>query len=347
MRVAADTLALRRWLGAAPEPTAVLVACREHENLDAWRTACDDEPQVVYRLEGCLADAPPAAILEVLAGGAVGVSGLLDGCADPPAARRVLIRAAKIAAAVGVVRPVLALGAPPLGDRATGAGHEHRRWRRRAATAPLLAVLDACAMPVSRRALVGLEGALGDLEEHPGIRLYSVVRELLAGAAVPAALAGIATGAAQLEAAQCCGNGVCVLACPTQALTLTVTDLAHHRRSTSAPDPAEQSAVVGAAAFSNDRLQQFALSVDPALCIDCGKCVELCPEGALSRVRPLPWAQALNGMSATLRVGVVRRCSRCGMPNQIPGSLCGVCAFRMSEPFGSELPLGFSRKVRS
>jgi ferredoxin len=191
-------------------------------------------------------------------------------------------------------------------------------------------------MPVSRRALMGLGGALGELETHPGLRLYTVVRELLGGAPVPSGLDDVLTGSAQLEAAQCCGSGVCVLACPAQALTLTVTDLV--------PGAAAPSArVVGAAAFSDEGLQQFVLNVDPALCIDCGQCVEMCPESAMSRVGPLPWAQALNGMQTTLQVGMVRRCSRCGMPNRDPDTMCAVCTFRTAEPFGSLLPAGFTR----
>jgi ferredoxin len=352
MTAEVDTLLLRRWLAAATVPNAVLVACREHEHLDAWRAPGPRAPQVLYRLGGCLADLPPAALLEILAGGAVSVTGLLDGCANPSAARNVLAYAGRIAAAVTVDQSVHALTNPPQatpepGDLPDRRGRSRRRTRP-PTTARELEVLDARAMPVSRRALVGLGGALGNVHAHPGLRLYAVVRELLAGAPLPSELEDIATGAARLEAAECCGNGVCVRTCPSQALTLTITDLTQAGVSTSAEDSAvhELESPVGAAAFSNDGLQQFVLTVDPALCIDCGQCVEQCPESAMSRVGPLPWAQALNGMATTLRVGMVRRCSRCGMPNRTPGPLCGVCAFRTSDPFGSQLPPGFVRQTR-
>lgn len=350
MRVEADTLPVRRWLAAASAPTAVLVACREHDHLDAWRVATPGKPQVVYRLDGCLAGVPPAALLEILASGAVSVGGLLDGCANASTARQVLARAGRIAAAVAVDRPVRALTGPPQLDPPPPArSARHRGLRRRAAPVEVLEVLDARAMPVSRRGLVGLGGTVGHLDAHPGLRLYAVVRELLGGAPVPSELADIPTGAAHLEAAQCCGSGVCVRTCPTQALTLKVTDLTEVGESRSAQDPdalRHEPQVVGAAAFSNDALQQFVLSVDPALCIDCGQCVEQCPESAMTRVGTLPWAQALNGMSTTLRVGMVRRCSRCGAPYRTPGSLCAVCAFRTSDPFGSQLPPGFTRQTR-
>jgi ferredoxin len=330
MTVPADTRPLRRWLAAAAARTGVLVACREHEHIDAWRVPSDGTPQIIYRLDGCVADVPPAAFLEILAGGALGVTALLDGCADPAAARRVVTRASRLAALVAVGQPVKILTAPPLAEPALAEPGRVSRFRR--GRPPLeREVLDARAMPVSRRALVGLDGALGDLDAHPGQRLFSVVRELLGGAPVPSELDDLPTGAGQLEAAQCCGSAVCVRTCPTQALRLTVTDLA----------------AVDGASSANDALQQFALTFDPAQCIDCGQCVELCPESAMSRVGPLPWSQALNGMPMTLRVAMVRRCTRCGMPNDAAGSLCAVCAFRTSDPFGSALPPGFVRKSRT
>jgi ferredoxin len=351
MRVEADTLAVRRWLAAAASPTAVLVACREHEHLDIWRSSRPGLPQVVYRLDRCLADVPPAALLEILAAGAVSVSGLLDGCANPSAARQVLARAGRIAAAVAVDHPVLVLTDPPGPSPAPpGVPDRHRRFTRRPVPLPLVEVLDARAMPVSRRGLVALVGAPGHVPAHPGLRLYAVVRKLLGGAPVPSELEDIPTGAAQLEAALCCGSGVCVRTCPTEALTLKVTDLVPVGVPRSSADPAAlppEPPGVGAAAFSNDALQQFVLSIDPARCIDCGQCVEQCPESAMSRSGTLRWAQALSGMHTTLRVGMVRRCSRCGVPYRTAGSLCSVCAFRTSDPFGSQLPPGFTRQARS
>jgi ferredoxin len=350
MRAAVDTLLLRRWLSTATAPTAVLVACHEHQMLDAWRAPRLGSRQIIYRLDGCLAELLPAALLEILAGGAVSVAGLLDGCANPSAAHAVLTRAGRIAAAVAPDGPVHALTDPPLADaRQPGGPDGRRRLRHRSAPVELLEVLDARAMPVSRRALAGLGGALGQLETHPGLRLYAVVRELLGAAPVPSGLADIATGAAQLEAAQCCGSGVCVRTCPTRALTLMVTDLIDGAAA-SAQDgagPTRAPQVVGGAAFSDAGLQQFVLTVDPAACIDCGQCVEVCPESAMSRVGSLPWAQALRGLPTTLRVWMVRRCSRCGVAIRTPEPLCAVCAFRTVEPFGSQLPPGFTRQARA
>jgi len=343
-----DTRPLRRWLTATTVPTAVLLACREHEHLEAWRVPSPGQASVVFWLAGCLADAPPAALLEILAGGAASVTGLLDGCAKPAGARRVLARAGRIAAAVAVNQPILARTEPPQADVA-GSNHDRpRRFRRRLPPSPVH-VLDARAMPVGRRGLLGLDAALGELEKHPGQRLFAVVRELLGGAPVPSGLNDVPTGAAALGAESCRGSGVCVRACPTQALTLAITDLATTGRPAPVPNPtgvAVEPLVVGAPTFSNDGLLQFGLSVDPALCVDCGQCVDLCPESAMVRVGPLPWDQALKGLRTTLRVGIVEHCSRCGMPSTGAGSLCAVCAFRKSEPFGSELPPGFVRKAR-
>ena len=231
-----DTRPLRRWLTAATAPTAVLVACREHEHLDAWRVPTSGPARIVFWLTGCLADAPPAAFLEILAGGAVSVTGLLDGCAKPAGARRVLARAGRIAAAVAANQPIAARTEPPQAQPAQSDRESRRRFRRRP-TPVQVDVLDARAMPVGRRALVGFDGAVGELDAHPGLRLLAVVRELLGGAPVPSGLDDVPTGAAVLAAGKCCGNGVCVRTCPTDALTLTVTDLSTRSSSAMVPNP--------------------------------------------------------------------------------------------------------------
>ena len=203
-------------------------------------------------------------------------------------------------------------------------------------------------MPVGRRALVGFDSAVGELDAHPGLRLLAVVRELLGGAPVPSGLDDVPTGAAVLAAGKCCGNGVCVRTCPTDALTLTVTDLSTRSSSAMVPNPTFHSLeppVAGAATFSDAGLSQFALSIDPALCIDCGQCVELCPESAMARVGALPWEQALKGLRTTLESGLSSTAPVVGCRPRRPAAVCRV-SFRTSEPFGSELPPGFVRKAR-
>lgn len=327
MTVDADTRPLHRWLAAEDTPTKVVVACFEHDNLTAWRTPVTVEAQVLYRLEGCVADTPPAALLEILAAGAAQVDVLLDGCRDPSAAQEVVDHATRIAAAVDHDRPILVVSGPV--PRAPHPSERSSRsWLKdHSARSPeLVRLLDARSMPVPRRILIGAARSLPAPDPHPGVRLHAVVRELLGDDPVPAELDEIATGMAWLEAPGCGGAGVCVRACPVEALTLQMTDLTAGEMSPKPP------------------IQQFELTIEPARCIDCGLCVDLCPESAISRVGALSWTQAFESDKRTLRAGLVRRCSRCGSPSRSAGTVCDVCAFRTANPFGSRLPSGFTRK---
>lgn len=279
----------------------------------------------MYRLDGCLADLPPAAILEMLAGGAATVAGLPSQCPNASAAQQVLSDAARFAAALCPTRPVLSLLDPrETAPEPPNPDHRKRKWARRVHPAPVSSapVLDARSMPISRRTLMAAGGQLPAPDPHPGVRLASVVRRLLGDAPVPAEMADVATGVAELEAPGCSGVGVCVRVCPTDALTLDVVDLA----TAAAPSP-----------------QQFALNMDPERCIDCGLCVQLCPETAVTRVGPLSWAQTLDRKPRNLKTGLLRRCPHCGTPHGGPGSWCEICTFRANNPFGSQLPPGFTR----
>ncbi len=340
-----DTRPLRRWLAAAD--TTVLLACREHPDPQAW---CAPEarpgaegPSVVHLLPGCLGTLPPAAVLEVLAGGAAGVVGLLDGCAAPEEARRVLDEARRVAVALGLDHQVTEQGAAPGAEPSPPARRGLVRPASRRRAAPLL---DAEHMPVARRTLFAAPGsteaaALPAPEPHPDLRMRAVVREL-AGEAVPATFGDLPSGAAVLAAPGCGGTGSCVQACPVQALTLTLTGLS----GPAATSAGDGSPTVPGAARTSGGVEQFVLGVDPARCIDCGVCVEVCPEGAMSRVGELSWAQTLAAAPTVLRAGLVRRCTRCGSAHRGEGELCTVCARRAREPFGSRLPPGFRRPGR-
>jgi len=318
----ADTRPLRRWLAADAAPTAVVVVCRESAPATG-RARRTGVREVLYRLDGCLADLPPSALLEILAGGASSVTAELYDCARRSAGQAVIDAVAPIAAALCPGRPVTCtlepIAAAP--ERHHASDRPHRR-RTRARRASAVIELDARSMPVSRRRLVTRGDLLAPPDPHPGVRLAAVVRELVGDGSVPADLDDIATGVADLAAAGCGGTGVCVRACPTDALTLTFTDLG--------PDGATSA-------------QQFALTMDPARCIDCGLCTQLCPESAMSRKGTLAWSSLLDGARVPLQVRLVRRCDRCQTPYRGAEPLCEVCAFRSTHPFGSLLPAGFTR----
>ncbi len=342
-----DTRLLRRWL-ATEDRAVVLLACREHPDPHAWcapdarRRA--EGTSVVYLLPGCLGHLPPAAVLEIVAAGAREVVGLLDGCAAPDDARRVLDEAATIALALDLDQQVIAQSASP--GSADSSLPPPRRGLQRASRRRATPLLDAEHMPVARRTLFAVPGpgdATGSAgpEAHPDLRMRAVLRELLGAQPVPAALGDLLVGAGVLAAPACGGTGTCVQVCPVQALSLAVTDLTTPTARSAGGDN-EVRPVPGGARRSAD-MEQFVLSVDASRCIDCGACVDVCQEGAMTRVGSMSVSQTLDATPTVLRAGLVRRCTRCGSAHRGEVDLCTVCAQRAREPFGSRLPPGFRR----
>ncbi|MEO5743074.1 MAG: 4Fe-4S dicluster domain-containing protein [Terracoccus sp.] len=352
MTTPVDVLPLLRWLASkAPSarPAHVLVACREYPDLGPWLAPGEDDGRAVFVLTGCLADVPPAALLEVLAAGAR-VTALVDGCRSPSAAAEVVTRADEVATAIG--RPDQMATAT-----VTPAQPEHeparsRRFRRGATTGgeSPVPVLDALAMPVTRRLLVTAAGRTAEAPhtrsgDAPHDRLFAVVGELLGDDPPPPGLLSVPTGAADLAAPACGGSGVCVRVCPTDALTLRVTELGES-------GALGDERPVGTQPYQTPRehrpalVDEFVLAVDPARCIDCGECVRQCPEQAMQRVGPLPWLPALAGAERPVRVALSKRCSRCGASFRGSGARCSACTFRAASPFTSRLPPGFTRSQR-
>jgi len=309
MTTTADTRPVRHWLHRADDPHLV-ICCVEHADPIGWSRVvaaprgrgCE---HAVVQLATCLSQVSPAVLLELVAGGASGVTVALDGCANPSEAEAVVAQAAIFLSALS--RPEtteVAKSLPP--DRKRGAP-----WP----------ILGEGAVPVSRRALFGRPDGLALLEpsEHPTQRLAAVLRELAVGAGSATELDGIPTGVPRLTASRCAGSGVCTRSCPVDALTLTRTVLADARP-------------------GQDAMAQFQLTFDPGRCTDCGQCLQVCPESALQRPGEYLWSSLVAGELVTLKVGLIRRCARCGMSNGRSGDLCAVCAYRSSNPFGSRMP---------
>jgi Pyruvate/2-oxoacid:ferredoxin oxidoreductase delta subunit len=101
--------------------------------------------------------------------------------------------------------------------------------------------------------------------------------------------------------------------------------------------------VLAEATQSWDAIAQFQLTLDPGKCIDCGQCLQVCPESALKPAGEYLWSTLLAQETDTLRVGLTQRCARCGSPHGRLGILCGVCAFRSANPFGSTMPPGWQQ----
>jgi ferredoxin len=308
MTTVADTRPLRHWLHGT-QGLHLLICCAEHPDPGAWSRAiaCPGSEHAVVQVGTCIAQVSPAVLLELVAGGASGITVALDGCADRFDAEAVVSRAGTFMSALGRAETIGGAFAPPLGRKNGSA------WP----------ILGQGAIPVSRRAMFGRRDSLALVEpsDHPSERLVAVLAELADQDGLGTQLDGIPTGIPRFTASRCAGSGVCARICPTGALTMTRTVLAEAK-----PD--------------QDVMAQFQLTFDPVRCTDCGQCLKVCPESALQRSREYVWSSLLAGERVGLRVGLIRRCSRCGMGHGRSGDLCAVCAYRVAYPFGSTMPPG-------
>ena len=308
MTTVADTRALRHWLHTV-DGVHLIIGCVEHPDPGAWSRAiaCPGCEHAVIQLARCTAEVTPAFLLELVAGGACGITVALDECVNPADSEAVAARAGTFLSALGRPETIDVAKSLPR-DRKHGAA-----WP----------ILGESALPVSRRALLGRSDGLDLVEpsEHPTERLVAVLRELAKGHDWGTELDGIPTGIPRLTASRCAGSGTCARICPAGALTLKQTVLAEAR-----PD--------------QDAMAQFQLIFDPGRCTDCDHCLQVCPESALEVSGEYLWSSLSGGERVGLRVGLIRQCARCGVPNGRSGDLCAVCAYRAANPFGSTMPPG-------
>ena len=311
MTTVTDTRPLRHWLHSADSPHLV-ICCGEHPDPSAWSRAIvgpggPGSGHAVVQLATCIGEVAPTVLLELVAGGASGITVALDGCANPADGEAVVARASAFLSALGRSKTIDDAKALPR-DRKHGAA-----WP----------ILGESAVPLSRRALFGRPDGLDLVEpsKHPTERLVAVLRELADADGSGTELDGIPTGIPMLTASRCAGSGVCARACPVDALTLTRTVLAEAN-----PD--------------QDAIDQFQLVFEPARCTDCGQCLQVCPESALERSGEYVWSSLLAEARVDLRVGLIRRCGRCGVGHGRSGDFCAVCAYRAANPFGSTMPPG-------
>ena len=313
MTVAADTRPLRHWLSAEDRPHLVL-CCAEHPGPGLWSRVVvrPGSRHAVVRLDSCMSAASPAVLLELVAGGASGITVALDGCTRAADAGVVVARADEYLTALhhprGADDPAIegarSLAATPKRGRA---------WP----------ILRSAMVPMSRRALLGRSDGLDLTEpsEHPTQRLLAVLRELADGQDPGTSLDAIPTGIPRLTATRCAGNGACARTCPVGALALN-------------------SDVLAEAGTDRKAMAQFQLTFAPGRCTDCGQCLRVCPESALQRSGELLWSSLFAGERVGLRVGLTRPCARCGSSHGRLGDLCAVCSYRAAHPFGSTLPPG-------
>lgn len=165
-------------------------------------------------------------------------------------------------------------------------------------------------VPLDRRGLLGLTRRslptwpMHDSAADDHARLLTALR---AAGFTPL---GSSTQGLALAAAGCTACGVCIQACPHDALTLSI-------------DGTEAS-----------------LMHAPGLCQGDQQCVTLCPVDALTVEGFLSWAEEIEGTPrplTTMDIAVCQRC-RARFPAQQGNLLCDSCRIRRSNPFGSHLP---------
>lgn len=346
-----DTRLLRAYLRTSGRP-AVLVRCADTcraddvptdelvDGLELSWTAADpnegvplDDGDVPADLEvvlpGCVAAAGVAALLECLPE--------LASMTVAPCERGLSVarEAARIAGATGHDVRIMA---------ARGDLRGVRRVRAEAPPLPRRALWGGAGedlTPVPRHPRKRLTVAVAALTGHESVTAGAARRAEAAGPADPSAvggaglagLAGLASGALRLRAQGCYGDGVCVRACPQDALELRVDGTA---------------------------VRRFALLYEPARCDGCGACLSICPQDALTSDGVLSWADviesgsAASGAAATgapatgapghlvLRSGMRTDCERCAAPAPAGQRLCHVCRARSTDPFGVVPPPGFA-----
>lgn len=283
-----STRALLRWLAAHDMPERVVLTCADAELPRVARRA------VVVRLEGCVCGVGVGLPAQLLAFG-VGVVEVLACPVSPDAA----------AAHVAGWRGVLPDGVVPFAAP--------RRGRSR----PEVLVLGQ--VPLPRRTLLGLglrDTTALDLDLDDAGRTLAALRLLEESgrarpreATVPVTSAAAGATAARLLVEGCTACGVCVRACPHDALVLEHAD--------------------GLSTLTHLR-EQCRSELD---------CVRLCPVDAYSTTGQLTLAELVEEPVATLAERATATCERCAARHPAEeGALCPTCRYRERHVFGSALP---------
>ena len=272
---------LLRWVANhRPDPLVVLCADAPADAAGTGTT--------VLRLTGCLADVPAHRLVDLALADGGTVLAAQDAC--------------PVRAALPHVEPLTALtdGRVAVRTESPDPGQP-------------AVVLEEAQPPVGRRFLVRRPSEPAVIE-HPAeaddqARLVASLRALgvRGGATDTADAPGVA-----LNVTGCIACGICVRACPHDALTLT-----------------------HAAGMST-------LAQRPERCHAEGACASACPEHAIRLGDHHSWATALSAEPLTLTRLHTRACVRCGTAITLdrPDGLCATCAQRRSEPFGWDVPEG-------
>lgn len=290
------TKPLLRWLAAHDLPQRVTLLCED------TAVPGDGRDAVLVRVPGCVADLTVGLPAQVLAWGVPEVAVVPCTNSGTDVRHRVAQWRETIPSGIELLEE------PPA----------PRRWRR----APEVITLGA--VPVSRRVIIGFAA----LDQYPlDLETDETARTLTAldilrdrGQAVPEPIAeDSATEDEPVESSPardllvegCTACGVCVQACPHDALSLT-----HHG--------------VGST-----------LTHTREVCHGELACMRLCPVNAISDGGSLPLHTLWQEPRVTLSTVGTTTCPRCRARHTGPeGSRCPACEFRSRNAFGSSLPPG-------
>ena len=177
-------------------------------------------------------------------------------------------------------------------------------------------------VPHSRRDLFGLGRSdlpLPDEEMLPEDRERLALSQILKAADLePSALADVDSHGLLLRTSGCTACGVCVKACPTDALELSHLETGENRRITT-------------------------LSEYDSKCIGCRQCIDLCPVDAFEDGGFLSWETRLSeSPRRPLETVPTMRCEKCKtfFPMREGGTLCKTCSATRDNPFAIRWPEG-------
>lgn len=273
--------AAHRWLHRL-EITSVGLVC--HDGRDR---PLGDRTRPALEVSGCLQDLPLHRALDLWLTGVREVTLLRNTCCGEDA-----------------LLPLSQQWAALLGDRlrvTTRAATPARNWSWS---------LAPHRVPVDRRGLLGLGRRSTPPWPTHDPTADDDARLLASMAAAGVASLALPPPGVALLASGCTACGVCVQACPQDALRLST-------------DGASVSLL-----HASD------------LCRGEQQCVALCPVEALSIHGQLPWVDVLERRPRVLATVETATCERCRarFPADSGLQLCETCRIRRSDPFGSHLP---------
>ena len=194
------------------------------------------------------------------------------------------------------------------------------------ATNPPLSRRDMFRM-LAHQGKVAMARAIETERVNPGLRPgRDRLRLLGALAHMPAWQPGYNGSLSDMNFARVCVSeacnvcGVCARACPTKALQFE----------------------------KNENETAFTLKITTLNCVGCEMCMHVCAPSAVSVEHTPTFAQIFSEEITILQTGELVKCKNCGilMASRPDVSLCSLCEYRQTHPFGSMLPPGVQLQIQ-